>query len=442
MQRILAYVSGKAFGAFLIRSIAGSATVRIAAMVASFAMGVLLARTLGVEGYGYYGLALSIITIAGIPSELGISRVITREVAQSSARQDYPLLFGILRWGQRVSLRISTIVAIAIAIAGAVLLQQNSMILGTALIAGAPIIPLETLARLKGGALQGLHHIILGQIPANLLRPILMSLLILLLVGAGFTMLPPAAMALYSIATGAVLIIAHVWLKQRLPATAPATVVREGRRWLGSSIPIALADGMRSLQTELSVLLMGLIAVPAAVGLFRIASASAITAAAPFVIVARVALPVMARLHAERDFARLQKSVTAFAWTQFGGVVILSLPVLVATEPLLRLIFGAQFVPAATALRIIALGQIANAAFGPNANLLNMTHLERRVTRAMAIALGLNVLLVPLLVLSWGVEGAAIAYVSSLLCWNVITWLDARRILRIETSILRLPLFS
>ena len=82
------------------------------------------------------------------------------------------------------------------------------------------------------------------------------------------------------------------------------------------------------------------------------------------------------------------------------------------------------------------MGQIANAIFGPNAPLLNMTHHERRVTRAMAIALVVNIVGVVVLANVWGMLGAAVAFVLALICWNVVAWIDAKRLLGIETSIL------
>jgi O-antigen/teichoic acid export membrane protein len=85
---------------------------------------------------------------------------------------------------------------------------------------------------------------------------------------------------------------------------------------------------------------------------------------------------------------------------------------------------------------IMAFGQIVSAAFGPNVGLLNMTHHERRVTRAMAIAAAINLPGVLVLGSLWGVDGAAIAFVAGLVCWNVLLWVDARRFLGVETSIL------
>lgn len=432
------FLKGEGLGPFLVRALAGSGAVRLAAMAGSFAVGIELARMLGVVNYGYYGVALSIITIVGIPGELGISRVVTREVAAASAVADYGRIFGALRWARRTVLSLSLITAL-LAIAGAYLVGRTRPEVPTlAILLGAPMIPLMALARLDGGALQGLHHVVRGQIPANLLRPVFFSLLLFAAYALGVRVSVPEAMAFNSVVAALVATVAFAWLRQRLPDRPVEQFVPKDRRWLASAIPMALTDGMRVLQTEFSILLVGIIAAPAAVGLFRVASATASVAAAAVPMVVHVALPVTARLYAAEDRVRLQKAVSAFAVAQFAGVLLLSLPLLIVPGVLLGLVFGDQFAPAAAALRILAAGQIANAFFGPNAALLNMTHHERRVTRAMGIALVLNILGVIALTLLWGMTGAALAFVAALICWNVVAWVDSRRLLGIETSILGL----
>ena len=112
------------------------------------------------------------------------------------------------------------------------------------------------------------------------------------------------------------------------------------------------------------------------------------------------------------------------------------MPLILFPEFLLNLVFGSEFASAAGVLRLLALAQVVNAAFGPNVALLNMTHNERRVTRAMAVALTVNIVAVPLLATRWGGMGAAIAVFMSLLIWNVLTWIDGRRILRIDSSLM------
>jgi O-antigen/teichoic acid export membrane protein len=433
------YVAGEGLGPFLVRSVAGTGAVRLAAMAASFVVGVQLARMLGVAGYGYYGLAISVITIASIPGELGISRLVMREVAASSARGDEGELIGVVRWGSRLAGGLSLVVMLLLALA-ALLVMTRSPVVGACLLAGAPTVPFMVISRINGGVLQGLRHIVRGQIPANLIRPLLFSLALLAAYFLRLRVGPVAATGLSSLTAGAACAVALVWARQRLPSATAAAIARGGRKWIGSSVALALTDGMRVLQSELSILLLGLLAPAAQVGLFRTASVTAITASAVILIVGHVAMPVIVRLHAQGEHQRLQLVVTSAARAQLAGGVLLALPLLVAAGPLLGLVYGHAFEAAANATRILAAGQIVSAAFGPNVALLNMTHHERRVTRAMAIALAVNVPALLVLGHWWGIEGVAVAYVAGLLCWNVIAWRDAKRLLGIETSaLLRVP---
>ena len=432
--RASAYLSGEGLGPFLLRSVAGTGTVQISSLAAGFLVGVLLARGLGVGGFGYYAIAQSVITLAGIPSEMGVTRLVTREVAASMVHKDYPRFYGILRWADGLALGISALMLVGIVVAGTVIAEVRPSPLALALIVGAPIVPLMALGRIRGGALQGLHFIVRGQVPANLLRPVTQCMLLIGIYLLGLGLDPAGAMALNAAAAGLAFLVARHWLLQRRPPRTGAAPVREGRQWLASSVPMALTQGMLVLQFELSVLLVGFMVAPAEAGLFRVAGACTTAASAASPIVIHVAFPVFARLFAEKDWSRLQKSVTFFACIQFGGMLLLAAPLLIVPKLLLGLAFGGGFAAAATPLRLLLVGQIFNAAFGPNVVLLNMTRHERRVTRAMAIALALNLVAVPALTLRFGVAGAAVGLAASTFCWNVIVWADARRLLGIETN--------
>jgi O-antigen/teichoic acid export membrane protein len=433
------YLFGSGLGPFLVRSVAGSGAVRIVAMVASFAVGVQLARGLGVEGYGHYGVALAVVTIAGIPSQFGLPILVTREVAAAEAKHDHGKLFGVLRWADKACIWIAVAVACAVIAAGIAIYAMGHQALGGALMLGAPVIPLSALGKIRGGALMGLHHVVRGQIPDAIIRPAVLSLLLLGFYLARMPLDAPAAMALNSAAALAMLIVSEAWLRRRLPARQAPELPMSGREWLASSLPMGVSEAMRVLQTELSIVLVGVIASAVIVGLLRIATVTAMTAAAPAVIVALAAMPTMARLHAQGDRERLQKTVSGLAHAQFVGVLLLSVPLLLWPGPLLSLAFGPSFAAADDALRLLCIAQIASAAFGPCLWLLNMTHHERRVTRALAVGLGVNIVLIPPLVLWWGVAGAATALFVSMVCWNVLTWRDSKRLLGIETSIAHWP---
>jgi len=428
------YLTGSGLGPLLVRAVAGSTFVRLASMLTSLLVGVQLARQLGVEGYGYYGFAFAIIAIVSIPCELGLPTLVTREVASASVSGNSGALFGVLRWADRTCWMVSGVMVVGMVIAASVLWGDEHLLAST-LLAGAGMIPFMALSRIRGGSLQGLQNIVLGQVPANLLKPVFLSALLALTYVTGVAIGPASAMLLNSITAIMVFAIARHWLQRRLPRNREAEPIVNGRRWLASTIPLAMTDGIRTLQTELTILLVGLLASTSEAGLLRIAVVTATVAAAPMPVMVRVAMPVIARLHAEADRFRLQKFVTYSAYVQTAGVILLSLPLLFFPEILLVEAFGPPFAPAANALRIISLGQIANAAFGSNIVLLNMTNHERRVTRAMGIGLAMNVVTVLLLVHTKGIVGGAIGFVVSLLSWNILTWIDGRRILGVETSV-------
>jgi len=432
--RARSYISGEGLGPFLVRAVAGTGAIRIGAMLASFLVGIQLARGLGVAGYGYYGIALSVISIAGIPGEMGLPPLVTREVAAADARGDPGYLFAVLRWAKRIALRLSVAMAIALIVAAAILDQLRPSPLALALAAGAATIPFMALARVNGAAQQGLKQILRGQLPAFLLKPLAMSVLLFLIFLLGLKLEPWSAMALYSLTAAIAWAVATIWLRQTLPRRGPVEEVRDGRRWVSSMIPMGLNQGMFALQGQMSVLLLGFMMSAADVGLFRISTATAVMISAPLAIMVAVAPPMISRLHEQQDRRRLQTLLTWSAQVQFAGVLLLSLPLFIAPRAILQLVYGADYGAAADVLRIILVGQLISAGFGLNGSVLNMTHHERRVTRAMAIALVLNVLAFALLVPLWGLPGAATGYVISMLAWNTTMWIDARRLVGVDTS--------
>lgn len=198
---------------------------------------------------------------------------------------------------------------------------------------------------------------------------------------------------------------------------------------------MALTEGMRVLQGHLAILLLGLLGSVAMVGLFRVATSTMALIATPITILNVVSAPIVARLHARGELARLRSLATAVAWTMLLGVVALSVPLLWAGEWLLGTAFGAEFEASLPSLLVLCAGQVVSAVFGANATLLNMSGHEGRVTRAFVVALIVNVLTAMILIPLRGDVGAATATALSMLTWNVIMWIDARRLVLVDSSV-------
>ncbi|HVM21669.1 MAG TPA: flippase [Sphingomicrobium sp.] len=432
-SRFRSYLGSEGLGPFLARALAGSAMVQFAGMAFAFLVGVQLARGLGASGFGYYGMAMAIITVATLPAAMGLPKLVMREVAAADARDDAPAVLGVLRWATRASWRMSLLVSLLVAGGAAVAFARGSTVLGFAVLAGIPMIPLLPLANIRAGALRALHRVVLSQLVMVLLRPMGLSILLFALLIANRPITAPGAVALTTLVAAAVLIAAQVMLKPRLPKAEPR--LDEHRSWLSSTIPMALSDAVQSLQWQLATIALGLLATAAEVGILRVATSTAIVTGVPAIILASAVVPMFARLHAVGEHAQLQRLATLGARLQFTAVAMIVLPLMVGAEFLLSTLFGPTFAPAAPTLRILLIGQLITTAFGANGALLNMTGHERRVTRGVGIGLALNISLVLLLAGHWGSVGTAVAVVASQLCWNLLLWWDARRLLGIDTSI-------
>lgn len=426
---------GAGLGGFLVRAMAGSGAVQAAGMLATFLVGVQLARGLGVQGYGQYGIAMAVIALVSIPGEFGIPKLVTREVAAASARGDLPRLFGVLRWAKRMTLRVALPLAAVIAIGSWLMARHSDSAVAGAIAVGALLVPLVAISKIQGGALQGLRFVVLGQIPFHLLRPFLLSALLFGLFLLRPDASPADAMALNLVTALAALLLGHSLLRARLPTARPGKAVEDRKAWRASSIPMAMSEGLRILQPQIGVLLLGVLATDADAGLFRVAVATAAVVAVPLTLGNLIAAPIIARLHAEGDQRRLQLLCTHTAQAMAAGVLALGLPLVIAGPWLVGLIFGIEFEPAYAALLLLCAGQFITGLFGANIVLLNMIGHEGRVTRAMGVALAVNVGLALVLLPLWGATGAAAAFTASLIVWNLTMWGDARKLAAIETSI-------
>src|SRR5690606_8621216 len=70
---------------------------------------VLLARMLGPGHYGVYSFSLAIVTLCGIPAQVGIPQITLRETAKTHARLDWSLMAGLWRWSNKIVAILSVI---------------------------------------------------------------------------------------------------------------------------------------------------------------------------------------------------------------------------------------------------------------------------------------------------------------------------------------------
>jgi len=429
-------VTGTGLKSELARDGIGSLVLKAVYILLSFAITMTLARTLGADGYGVYAYVFALISLLSIPAEFGLPQLIVRETAKALAKQEWGVIQGVWRWAGKITAVLIVILVLGAGLAVVIFGDRFSREQLVTLFWGLALVPLVALGDLRGAALRGLNRVIQGQLPEQALRP---GFYILLILGAAFVFsvgkfTPSIAMSLQMLAAVFAFVIGAWLLWRATPLEVrQAKPVYESRRWFASTLPLAFISGMGLINSYTSIIMLGLFVTSSDIGIYRVADQMALLVSISLQAINMVVAPQFARLYAVGNKARLQRLAT----TSARAVLSLTLPVVVVFllfgKPLLKFIFGAEFVLAYGPLSILAVGQLVNSAMGSVGFLLIMTGHEQDTARGVAVAAVGNIVLNLVLIPLWGTQGAALASAITMTVWNILLWLAVRRRLMINS---------
>lgn len=429
-------IAGKGLRSDIARNGLGSLMLKATSILLSFVITVTLARMLGANGYGVYVYVFSLISFISIPAEFGLPNLVMRETAKYLAKHEWGKIQGVWHWSSKIAVILIIVLVFCFGMAAVIFKDRFSQEQLIVLFWGLAMAPLITLGNLRGAALRGVNWVVYGQLPEQAFRPIFYILFILgmafVFPSENFT--PAIAMSLQVLAVFLAFTIGAWFLWKATPLEVrQAKPIYEGHRWLSSTVPLAFISGAGLITSYTSVIILGFFVTSAEVGIYRVADQMALLVSISLQAINLVVSPQFARLYAIGDKDRLQHLVTASARV----VLSLTLPVVIMFllfgKPILRFVFGAEFMPAYEPLSILALGQLVNSVTGSVGFLLIMTGHELDTARGMVIAAVVNIMLNLILIPLWGTIGAALASAITLTLWNVLLWLAVRQRLDINS---------
>lgn len=430
--------SGKGLQGQLMRGGVGSIAVKIASTGLNLILAIVLARLLGAEGFGIYSFVFALVTILAIPAQMGLPNLVVRETAKARVAERWDLIKGLWRWSSIVACAMSLgLVAIGTSLAFIFADRFTSVQMNTFAWALA-LVPLVALGNLRGAALRGLHHVVQGQLPEFILRPLF---LIAFALGFAWVVRPTAfdpafAMMLHvSAATGAFIIGATLLLRstpEKIKSEQTYTTIQ--MPWLASALPMAAVEGINIVNQNIGVVMLGSLTTAEDVGIFRVALQGAALVAFGFAAANTMIGPHIARLHAQDDRVGLQCLVVSVADAVFLLGLPIALIIVVFGPTIISVLFGADFADAYAPLVIITLAQIVNAATACVGALLTMTGHERTVAIGMVAAAVITILSTFALVPLWGLTGAALANALGIITWNLYLVVRASRLLGIYST--------
>jgi O-antigen/teichoic acid export membrane protein len=313
----------------------------------AFALQVVVGRMLGAAGLGSYALAMALLNVAQICVEAGMPALLVRELAPAGS----PRRAGYLQ-ARTIMVSVALLIALGAA-AGALLMSGfagSTRGLALALLfLSLPFYALQVSSLTVFEAGERFELVLLFDGLAN--GALLLAGMVVLVAGGSLTALFVTLVAVQAlVALPALLTVRRMapWFAQGAdskPAPRRALV----RRAL-PTFGLALTD---VLQQRIDLLLVGLLASPAITGLYAAATALVRVLVKLAQAWWRALFPTLSRMHGD-DVAQAGR-LTAMA-TRLGTLFMVGAAALLTTaaEPMVTLIFGAEYAPAASALRILA----------------------------------------------------------------------------------------
>lgn len=365
-------------------------------VVLSVGSAALLFRHLGVADSGRYVTVLSLVTIAGGLSDLGLTAIAIREIAVRDAGVRDRFIRNLL--GLRTALTLAGVVGMVFFTVAAG--YPSVMVAGTAL-GGIGLVILNLQGTFAAGLTVQLR---LGWVTmAELMRQVVTVVGIALLVVAGASLLPFLALPIP--AALAALLLTVTLVRSEMPLR-PAFEVAEWRSLLREILPFAAATMLGILYFRVAIVLLSLISTPEETGYF---SASfrmiEVLVAIPQILVSG-AFPIFARA-ARDDPARLAYGVQRTFEASLVVGVLAGLLLILGAPVAIDVVAGPDFEPSIEILRIQAIALVAVFVNVAWVYALLSLRRYRAILVLSALGLALNGVSVAIFGSLYGAKGAA-----------------------------------
>lgn len=420
----------------LSRNAFDSLILRIGAVILAFLINVVLARAMTVSEYGSYIYGMSWLSILLIPATLGFDKLLVREISIYHSQKEWGRVKAFYKLATSLTLGFSILIGLSLS-AVIQLARLPTALIGIFYMVSM-LLPIMTLIRVVQAILQGIHVIVWGQFPEYIIQPLLLILFTAVIfyglkipLNALYVMILTVATSVLALLTG-IYLVWH-WLPADIH-TAQASFM-DYRSWIPSSIPMMLVGGIYILNDQLATMMLGFLGDVHQVGIYAAAEKLARFTAFMLYALNPALGPVFASLFALNERKRLQKVVTlsAQAITLFALFIFLAF---VISPAWFLSIFSYEFVEGQTALLVLCIGQLINAATGSVGVLLIMVGHERNVVMGAAAGTLINLILGFLLIPSMQATGAAIATGVGVTLTNLILSISVFRKLKIYPTAL------
>lgn len=411
----------------------GAFIIRIAYTLLGALNSVLLARVLGAEGYGVYVFSLSIVALLSVPTQFGIPLVVVRDVASYRVSSSWGLIRGLVARSHQFVFCVCVLVCSLSVVWIFSNPSEYSEEKKSALLVALMLVPVLSFGALRVSMLKGFHHVIAAQLPENIIRPCLLALGLLFFLITNKFFKPSDIVLYYFFCSVLAFVFGWFFYIGKAPKELKGVARKyKTKKWLSDAFPVGITNAMQVVNVQLSMVLLSFYASDVDVGFYRVAAMGAGFVVLVLQVVNSFSAPEFSRLFSQGDLPGLERYINKVNKMIALSTLPLVLGIVIFGKWAIGVFYGPDFLSAYYPLLILVLGQMFNALMGPVGLILTMTGHQTDVTKAMGIALVLNVLLHFILMPRMGLLGAAIASSVMIVVWNILLWLRVKKRLGIK----------
>lgn len=400
-----------------------------------FVSNYLLVQVSAVEDYGAYVYTFNLLYLLAGFCLFGTDTLLVKKIAVYDSKQQYAELRGIIIFGVTLSVIGSVVVAIVSGLIINFTGTRAKLGINWWLLSVLTLVMLA-ITSISQASLQGIKKIVYSQVAEKVIRPMLAIIVLAAFFYSG-KVIALNQMIWLNIAVIGIAAVVTLWLLQKsLHAGAKPIIHRfERSSWFSYAFSFFILNLINVVNSRIDIFLLGIIKTNEQVGAYNIALRISDIIGFSLVIINFVLAPVVANLYEKGEISRLQKIVTQCSRVALlGGSFLLILIILFRKQVLL--FFGAEFLPAQTALIILCAGQFFNLFFGSVGMLLIMTGFQKFCTISLVAGVAVNMLLNVILTPEYSFTGTAIAVAASVFTSNALMCFFINRKLKIKTTAL------
>lgn len=427
-QKIYNLISDQKFSEILTGSVwAGGAQVFVT--VLGMITSVIIARLYGAHILGIVSILNSFIMLTTIFTVLGTNTSILRLIPEHITKYSPTSAFKVYRKTQYFVACVSVITGSLLFLASGFIAETifSKPHLKFYFSLAAVFIIFKSIMDLNRQAVRGIRLI---RVFAFLqLLPALSKLVILILITFLFYHKDNPIYALFASFTITALTGALIMDRVFKKKTTPGDILHKMsiKEILNISFPMLMTATMTYIISQTGVIILGMFRPEAEVGYYTVAVRLATLPAFILKAVNSMAGPKFSELYHSNKIDELFHVAKKSAKLVFWLTSPILLGYVILGKPLLNIVFGREFTVAYLALVLLVLGQFVHSISGATGLFMNMTGHQKIFRNIVFIAAMTNIALNILLTPKYGIYGAAIAAMISVMSWNIATLLYVKK---------------